>query len=956
MKYIPLNVKTNSSLLDSMIKVKDLISFCLSNNISSVGVTDENLFSFMEMYEECKKNNIKFICGLEIKALGIICYAKNYDGYISLCKIIEEQNEKTFSYKDVSSYKNIIVVCKVNNYNECKDYFNELYIGYSSSKEKEEALILTKDVVYLNEVLCLQKEDNEYLTYLNHIKMKTTISEEGVVFNNHYIENNDEFDINTTIKFSALIDIKMPPTTLHIPVYKENSYEYLEALCVKGLKKRLNNEVNKEYKHRLLYELSIIKKMGFVDYFLIVYDFVLFAKKNNIMVGPGRGSAAGSLVSYSLGIVEVDPIKYGLIFERFLNPERVTMPDIDIDFDNTKRDEVIDYVKDKYGRDKVCNILAFDTFLPKLIIRDIGRVLNIREEKINALCRHINNEKTFKDLEKNKEFTLYVSRNSDFKKLVKICTKLCGLKKNTSIHAAGVVISDEKLSNIMPVYKKDDVLLSAFTMEYIEKLGLLKMDFLAISNLNKLSNIVEEINKTEEFSLNDIPLDDKKTLMLFSKGYTNGIFQFEKEGMKSFLKSLKVDSFNTLVDALALYRPGPKDMIGTYINRKLGKEKTTYLIKELEGILSSTYGIIIYQEQVLDILRLIGGYTYAQADIIRRAMSKKDKVVIEANKEKFINGVIKSGYTKEIGTTLYEQIIKFSNFGFNKSHSVVYALLSYQMAYLKAHYTSYFMSHLLNSTSSNEKIKEYIDESKIYKIDFESVSVNKSTDKFYLLDGKMIMPFTLIKNISNVISNYIIEERNKGKFKSFYDFMIRCYGSVVKKNIVISLVESGVFNEFNINKKMIINNIDRIINYTNLCKEMDSSLVSEPILERCDDYTDSETISNEIKNYGFYISSHPVTKIDRLKYTTLKSIENYLFKNIKIVLMIESIKDIFTKNGDKMCFVKLSDEYSKIEGVIFPKVYNKVTIEKGKIYLFITKVEKRNNDLQLIINDIKEIK
>ena len=482
------------------------------------------------------------------------------------------------------------------------------------------------------------------------------------------------------------------------------------------------------------------------------------------------------------------------------------------------------------------------------------------------------------------------------------------------------------------------------------------MDFLSIKNLNTIFNIVSEINKHEKLDINKIDLNDSKTLELFRNAHTSGVFQFESSGMMNFLRQLKVNSFNTLVDAIALYRPGPRDMIPSYIARKEGKEKITYAVKDLEPILSSTYGIMIYQEQVLEILRVIGGYSYAEADLIRRAMSKKKASVIEKNKEKFINGVISKDYSKEVGINLYDQIIKFSGYGFNKSHSVVYSVVAFQMAYLKINYQLYFMNYLLNMNKSSEKIKEYIDESRLYHIDFEKISINNTSYDFTIKDNKILIPLSIIKGISINVCEEISIEHNKSKFNSFYDFMIRCYGKSINKKVVTSLIECGAFDEFNVNKRELINNFEIILNYVSLCKDIDSSLVSMPILEECNDYTESENIDHEISNYGFYLSNHPVTKVNRKDFITLESIDKYFNKTITAILLVDSIKSIMTKNNEKMLFVKLSDEFNSIEGVIFPRVYSRVNfIEKGKIYKFIVNVEKRSDTLQLIINNVQEI-
>ena len=954
MKYIPLNIKTEYDLMNSLIKIDELVSYAKNNDINALGITDKDMFGSLEFINACNSNNIKPIIGIEvnIEEDDLLIYAKNYQGFISLCKIVSKKNIDTLCIDFIKEFsENIIIAVSYKNYLKYKDLFTYIYIKYSNEEEKKNALLLSEDIVYIDLIRYFNKEDKEYFKYIKYIEEGKLINEEIEIKDTYFKEIEDKDSIKNTHEFSSLIDIVIPESKYHIPVYKENSSEFLKALAKKGLEKRLNGNVPLEYKNRLVYELSVIEKMNYVDYFLIVYDFVLFAKKHNILVGPGRGSGAASLVNYALGIINVDPLKYNLIFERFLNPDRITMPDIDIDFDNVKREEVIDYVVKKYGEKNTARIISFNTMLPKQIIRDVARVLDMDSTLVDRLCKTIKDEKDFESLKSNNEFINIVKRNSEVKNLVKICNKLCGLKKNTSIHAAGVVISDTPLDTLMPLYKSNGVILTGYSMNFIESLGLLKMDFLSIKNLNTISNIINDIkNDNLDIDINNIDLNDKKTLDLFKNAYTTGVFQFESDGMKNFLKMLEVDNFNTLVDAIALYRPGPREMINEYILRKKGKKKITYEVKELESILKSTYGIIIYQEQVLEILRTIGGYSYSEADVVRRAMSKKKYEVIEKEKTKFLDGVIKHGYDIKTGEHLYDLIIKFSNYGFNKSHSVVYSLVAFQMAYLKINYTKYFMKNLLNMNKSSEKLKEYIDEAKILGIEFEGININKSKYEFSIVDNKIILPFSIIKSIAISVCEEIETERNKKEFESFYDFMIRCYSRSVNKKVIIALIECGAFDEFNINKKQIIENIDEVLNYVNLCKDLSITLDSKPILENIEDFNEKELINNEIKNYGFYLSHHPVTKYDRDNLITLDNFKNYFNKTITIILYVESVKTIKTKNNEKMSFVRLSDEYGSVEGVIFPSNYRKLgEIERNNVYKINANVERRENTYQLII-------
>ena len=935
MKYIPLNIKTEYDLMNSLIKIDELISYAKNNDINALGITDSNMFSAYEFIKTCNQNNIKPIIGIEINIDGndLLIYAKNYDGYISLCKIVSEKNLNNITIDYVKQFsKDIILVVNYKDYSKYKDLFTYVYIRYSNEEERTNAFLLTEYTVYIDLIRYFNKEDKEYFKYLKYIEEGKTFDEEISFYESYFKDIKDEVYIKSTREFINQINIVLPKSKIHIPVYRENSTEFLRALAKKGLEKRLKGNVSEEYKNRLIYELSVIEKMNYVDYFLIVYDFVLYAKKNGILVGPGRGSGAASLVTYALGIIDIDPLKYDLIFERFLNPDRITLPDIDIDFDNLKREEVINYVTNKYGPTKTARVISFNTMLPKQIIRDVARVLKMDSSLIDRLCKTIKDEKDFEELKNNYEFINIVKRNEEVKKLINICNKLCG-------------------------YKSNGVILTAYSKDFIEDLGLLKMDFLSIKNLNTISNIINDIKKDGiNIDINNIDLNDKRTLYLFKKAYTTGIFQFESDGMRSFLKTLEVDNFNTIIDAIALYRPGPREMIGEYIARKNGKKKITYPIKELEPILKSTYGIIIYQEQVLEILRKIGGYSYSEADVVRRAMSKKKEDIILKEKSKFISGVISHGYDEKIGEYLYNLIIKFSNYGFNKSHSVAYSLVAFQMAYLKINYTKYFMRNLLNMNKSSEKLKEYIDESKILGIEFDNISINKSCNEFIIDNNKMVIPFSIIKSIAVNVCEEIEEERNKSKFSSFYDFMIRCYGKSVNKKVIISLIECGAFNEFNLNKKQTIDNLDEILNYVSLCKELSVTLDSKPVLEDISDYSDKENIQNEIKNYGFYLSHHPVTKYDRENLITLNTFKNYFDKVITTILYVESIKTIKNKNGEKMSFLKLSDEYGQVEGVIFSNHYKELSnIDKNNIYKINAKVERRNSDYQLIIYNMVPI-
>lgn len=968
MNLVPLNIKTNYELLSSLIKTDDLVLFAKKNNLEALSITDSYMFDTINFYNKCIDNNIKPIIGvtLELDDIKFNLYAKNYDGLVSLYEIVTKRNfnELSFDYlkEKSNNLKCVLYYETKNGFERLKKIFKDVYLSYGNNKEKKEALIITSNVVYMNEVLSINKEDINYLPYLHMIKDSKTISDiKDYNFSDNFLKTDvDEMSKHTTINFIKDIDIVIPKFKFELPEYDKDSSVLLRSLCKKGLSKRLNNKVSKEYVDRLKYELDVIEKMGFTNYFLIVYDFVLYAKKNNIIVGPGRGSAAGSLVSYSLGITEVDPIKYNLIFERFLNPERITMPDIDIDFEYLRRDEVINYVRSKYGDNNVANIITFGTLLSKQVIRDVGRVLEINTTEIDKICKLIKDKDSLSDLKNNKKFVDLINSRSEYKKLIKVSSKLEGLKRHTSTHAAGVVISKEALTNKMPIYKNGSEILTSFSMEYLEELGLLKMDFLALKNLTIIDSVIKliEENEHKKIKLNEIDLSDNETLKLLHDVNTIGIFQLESSGMKSFLGKLKIKSFDDVVAALALYRPGPRENIDTYIRRREGKEKTKYLLPELEPILKSTYGIMIYQEQILEVLRKIGGYSYAEADNIRRAMSKKKEDIIISEKDNFINRCISKNIDKSVAVKLYDDILKFSNYGFNKSHAVSYAMISFYMAYLKSHYKEYFMANLLNSViGSDIKTKEYIDECNILGIDLISPNINKSDLKYKVLDNKIICPLSIIKNVGIEANKRIINERENGIFIDYADFVSRVYGKSVNKKTIISLIESNSLNDFKYNKKTLVNNLESMINYAELVSNIDSSLALKPEIKVEDEYTEEELMNKEYNSFGFYLSAHPVTKYKRNNCVLLKDINMYFDKIVNVIALIDNIKTINTKNKERMAFLGVSDEYKKIECVIFPKLYKEISnLEKGSIIKILGKVEKRLDNYQIIINDIEVLK
>ncbi len=960
MMYSLLTIKTDYSLLKSMIKVKDLFSL----KSPYLGIVDDNLSYVMEFYNCCLDNNIKPIIGLDIKINNyhLYLYAKNLTGYKNLLTLNNLKEIKELTFEDINNNANDIIFLvpyeSLELFHLLKDSKKVIYVGYSSELEKKNALLLTNNIVFINLIRCLKEQDNNYLTYLEAINKGVSLKEIDSNYTSFYpkeIKNQEDYE--TVLEFVKLFDLKFTFEKRYIPEFS-GGLELLESLIKKGINKRLNNNVPTSYIERIKYELDVIKKMGYVDYFLIVYDYVLYAKKNGILVGPGRGSAAGSLVSYALGIIDVDPMPYNLLFERFLNVERITMPDIDLDFEYDKREQVINYIKEKYNKDHVALIMTYGTLGSKQVVRDVAKCLEVEDALIDRLAGLLNPHLSLKDNLNNLKVKQMVNDNEGLVKLYKVSMALEGLKRHISTHAAGIVISSEALGNLIPLVKSGEEMLTGFTMEYLEKLGLLKMDILAVKDLTIITNVKRLIkeNLKEDIDLLKIPLDDQKTMRLFYDVDTVGVFQFKTPGIMNFLRKLKPTSFIDLVNVVALFRPGPMENIDAFIRRREGKEKIDYIDPSLEPILKDTYGIIVYQEQVIEILNKMASYTYAEADIVRRAMSKKKKDVLENEQKHFVDNAIKNGFSKETAHKVFDYIMKFANYGFNKAHSVSYALIGYWMAYLKANYRVSFMANLLNINIGSEiKIKEYADEAKKYDIKVLKPDINDSDLTFRIINYDLLMPLTAIKNVGISGGEKICLERQKGEFKDFFNFVSRCYGKGVNRKTIESLIDAGALDKFGFNHQTLINNLDVAINYAELMKDLDESLVEKPIMETCDEYDKMELLKREINAFGFFLTNHPTSKYQD-GIIKVKNIATYFDKNIKMALLVERISTIKTKKGEEMGFIDGSDESGTISAVIFPKKNHLlINLKNGDLIYLYGQVTKRFDKYQIVSSNIEKI-
>lgn len=969
MKYVPLYIKTDSSLQESLIKVKELVKYAKEHDINALTITDNTMYGVMDFYHECNKNNIKPIVGLEVKYNNfiIVLYAINYDGYKNLIKICTITSERAITLKELETYSSNLVCIvpyqSLNIYNDIRGLYKYIYKSYKNLEEKNS--IEDENKLYMNEIIYLDKSDNKYVRYLSAMKDAITIDlVSNDKLNNYlsvYEDVKDLYNSNNEYIYDLCnLEIKVHQNL--IPIFKNednvDSFTYLKRKCIEGLKNKFGDKIDKKYQDRLKTELDVINKMGFCDYFLIVYDYVKYAKEHNIIVGPGRGSAVGSLVAYVLNITDIDPLKYDLLFERFLNIERISMPDIDIDFEHSKREEMIEYCTNKYGIKKVAPIISFGTLAPKQAIRDVGRAMDINLGIIDGLCKLINSKLSLTENLENEKIRNYINRYDDLDVVYKTATKFEGLKRHTSIHAAGVVMSEIDLDEVIPLDKSHEAFYtSGYDDDYLEEIGLIKMDFLAIKYLTIIHEIIDDINKTHNTNLtfDNIPFNDPKALKLFEKADTLGIFQFESDGMINFLKRIKPTCFDDICAAIALYRPGPMNNLASFVNRKNGKEKIDYYDDSLIPILKSTYGIMIYQEQIMQIARVMADYTLGEADILRKAMGKKKKDLLLKEEEKFTSRAIAKGYKEDIVKKVYQIMLKFAEFGFNKSHSVGYSLVSYRMAYLKVYYPKIFISNLLSiEMNDNSKCKKYIYECKKNNIDILYPDINLSTTKYKEEEKGIRYPLSSIKNIGASVAAFIVEERKNGQYTSIFDFIKRCYSKTVNRKVIESLILSGVFNSFNMNRKTLINNLDAIINYGELIMDLDEEYALKPEIIEAEEYTDKEIMNYELELFGFYLSNHPVTKL-KTKYPniiSLSDIETYFDKVVNIIGYVDNVKEITTKKGDKMGFIVASDEMASIDITLFPNIYKNINVKKNDIIMVKGRVEKRFDKYQIITDKI----
>ncbi len=981
--YAPLYVKTNYSLLSSLIRIDDLLEFCLQKNITSIAITDSNLFGMMEFYKKCKAKGIHPVIGLEIHLENdiLVLYAKNYQGYQSLIKLSTIQDERTVTLEDIKKNKEqvlgIVPIQYLETFHLLKEVLEEVYLGYKNKKEEQEARLETKNVVFFRKSQYIHKGQESYLKYLLMIKDgKTIANQPDYHLENLELEIDNIYDYSSneglfqTLEITKKCNVEWGNSELLLPVYdtkgNHSSHEYLISLARTGLSKRFSERVPNIYWERLNYELEVIEKMGFSNYFLVVYDFIKYAKKNHILVGPGRGSGAGSLVCYSIGITDLDPIHYDLLFERFLNPERISMPDIDTDFPDVYRDQVIQYVKEKYGDKKVAGIVTFGTLAAKQAIRDVSRVLNIPSYQVDQVSKKIPSftKLKLKDFyETDIEFKNLIDADEKLKLMLKIAYQIEGFPRHTSSHAAGIVMCKKDLDEVIPLTKNEGIYLTGFSMEYLEELGLLKMDFLGLKTLTTIMNILEdiEVGEKKKIDFNQIPLEDQNVLGLFRNADTTGIFQFESDGMRNFLRNLKPNSFEDIFAAIALFRPGPAINIDSYIRRKNGEEEITYLDPSLEPILKSTKGIIIYQEQIMQIASIYAGYTLGEADILRRAMSKKKMDVLKSEETRFIKQSVERGHRRETAKEIFNLILNFANYGFNRAHSVAYSLIAYKMAYLKYYYPKYFYSNLLSSVIGGwVKTKQYLNEAKSLGIEILKPCVNRSEKRYTVEKEGIRYPLSAIRNVGVVSVDAILKNRET-PYQYIFDFLARVKDSGITRKCIESLIDAGCFDSFGYNHQTLIHNLDSIETYADLIKDLDKEYVLKPEIKVMEEYPKDYLVQKEKELFGLYLSNHPVTSY-KAKYENilpLNQIQGFHNRKVNVIVMIDKVHTIRTKNGMDMMFLIGSDEYQSIDFTLFPKIHNRyrsLALQSGMIIKVLGRVERRYNTFQIVVIELEILK
>ena len=1007
MTFTILQVTSGYSLLKSTIDLYKYVMTAKLLGYQKLALTDEGvLHGAIEFYNLCRSQTIEPIIGCVFQykqwrnaevLSSMIVYAKDEIGYqilIELSTLYQKSKVVTrvMEQKMKEGSKHLQFVFPQENSEwalECLNgevafqrwlfeaeerYFSTIYLGIESNQPLSIALEQLEEwgqdfsmkLLPFVKTFYLKAEDDFSYRVLKAIGDGETLSTtQAEVSGQYYLQDEKAL----TKQWTALLEGKLvrqltefvdslkwelPKHELLLPKFQipdgKTSQEYLVEICEQSLEEK--DLMNDHYHARLKYELSIIHQMGFDDYFLIVWDIMKYAHEAGIQTGPGRGSAAGSLVSYLLNITKVDPIEYQLLFERFLNPERYTMPDIDLDFPDNRREDILEYVRRKYGDNHVAQIATFGTFGSKQALRDVCRVLGLTTVQAGEWSKAVPNQlgvSLKSAYEQSKNLQALVSKSPKNQLIFETACRIEGLPRHLSTHAAGVVLYDKPLTEVIPLMDKEQQLpITQYTMKYVEQIGLLKMDFLGLTNLSILHDSIELTKKIyqQDISLNEIPLDDEKTLELFQEADTNGIFQFESDGIRRVLKKLKPTNLEDIAAVNALYRPGPMEQIDTFIKRKHGQEVVKYPHPILESILQSTYGVMVYQEQVMQVTSQMAGFTLGQADILRRAIGKKDGKVIETEKAHFIEGAIEKGIDVATASEVYHYIERFANYGFNRSHAFAYSLLAYQLAYFKTHYPRAFYTAILRYVGDRSpKLQTYFIEAKQRGIVIKNPSINTSLEDYDATVDGIFIGLNAIKGLRrDFIQEILTQRKQHGPFIDFMDFAFRIGKKFCKKEVLEALIDAGAFDELGKNRATLRATIDAVIESvkfhgSNLALELNEEMYPKYFEE--EDSNIIERIEREIAVLGFPVSAFPTDPYEILykeqKANRISSI--YESKFVSVLGLLKNIRKTRTKKGEPMAFGTIQDETGEMEFVVFSEVYplvfsaleeNQLVLIKGK--------------------------
>ena len=1013
-------VRSCYTLLDSTIRIPELVSTAKKYGYQSVALTDHHVMHGVARFlHECKKEGIHPIVGLEVdvfyheQKVPFLLLAKNNRGYSNLMKL----SSMLCDGREYATYEELIQYCEHNFlivYGE-GGYFDaelisedrtgitqklalmkselpsfDIAISYEETslwRSKNAVLkALAKaqgiQTVAVNKIYYLGQKDYETLKVLSAIKQGTTLRDKNVTpITGRYflsipemeqIYDTDDLRRADEIASECLCDGNLEKTGIPVYPLKDGitAEQYLPQLCLAGLKKRLNGDLKPAYVERLKHELQVIHQMGFEDYFLIVYDFIRYGRQKGIYIGPGRGSAAGSLVAYCLGITMVDPLQYNLLFERFLNAERVSMPDIDTDIPDIHRQEIIDYVYQKYGEQHIANIITFDTLAARAVLRDVGKAMDISKREIDMIVGlipqtpKITLEKAYEQKEK---LRVLLNASPQLMAYFNMAKRIEGLPKNKSIHAAGIVMSGKPIEEIVPtIQMAEGMKTTQFVGNYLEERGLIKMDFLGLKNLTTIDEIVQMIHKNNpDFHILSIPLNNTKTYRLFAQADTIGVFQFESDGMRNLLRKMKPTCFEDIIAALALFRPGPKDQINIYLEGRKNPSSVVYPSKELEPILKETYGVTIYQEQVMLMAQIAAKFSLVKADILRKAISKKNEEELAGLRQEYVRGCKENGYSDQMASELFGLAEKFAGYGFNKSHAVAYGLVAYQLAYLKANYPLEFYTSILNSViGDSTKSAIYITECRRKHISIEAPDVNRSTDIYYHNGKSIILPLSIIKDVGTLAARTILDERTKsGNFGDYFDFVARVVLRKINRTQLERLISAGALDEFDLGRTTMLNTLDDAIKYAKLIQvpfgtqlSIDPQLVSKPVVIRMKD-SQEELSENEKAALGFNLGEQPIVHLRQklgITYPPLAELNSNrgLYRGFAY---IQSVRQIRTRKGDLMCFLKLTDETGESDMAVMPNLYSQYSqyLVKGVYIQFYAKIQ---DEASFLANQIEIVR